>query len=56
MAVVISDFEVVAEPPPPESVTSSETPAETASVVLNPWELELLLERQAERDARVRAH
>jgi hypothetical protein len=53
--VVISDFEVVVEPPaaPPVAVEGA---AETESVVLTPTEVEMLLERQAERDARVRAH
>jgi len=53
--VVISDFEVVVEPPPqPPSVV--EGGGELESAVLTPNEVELLLERQAERDARVRAH
>ena len=56
MAVVISDFEVVVDPPPPASAANPEAPAETESVALTPFDLELLLERQAERDARVRAH
>lgn len=55
MPIVISDFEVVVEPLPPPSA-AVEAPAETESVVLTPTEIELLLERQAERDARVRAH
>jgi hypothetical protein len=54
MPVVISDFEVVVEPPVPPP--AAEGAAETESVVLTPAEIELLLERQAERDARVRAH
>lgn len=56
MPVVISDFEVVVEPPaqPPAAVV--EGGGETESVVLTPSEIELLLERQSERDARVRAH
>lgn len=57
MAVVISEFEVVVEPPtaaePPPS-TDVRTPVE--KVVLTEDELELLLERQAELAARVRAH
>jgi hypothetical protein len=55
MAVVISDFEVVVEPPPPPQ-TAAEAPAETESVVLTPFELELLADRLAERAERVRAH
>ena len=57
MAVVISEFEVVVEPPPagePPAGTNAETPVE--NVVLTELELEMLLERQAERAARVRAH
>jgi hypothetical protein len=55
MPVVISDFEVVVEPPAP-SPPAAESQAEPESVVLTPSEIEMLLERQAERDARVRAH
>lgn len=55
MPVVISDFEVVVEPSAPPPV-AAEASADAESVVLKPSELELLLERQAERDARVRAH
>ncbi len=55
MPVVISDFEVVVEPPPQPPV-AAESQAETESAVLTPSEIELLLERQTERDARVRAH
>lgn len=57
MAVVISEFEVVVEPPSAgeqSAATNVETPAE--NVVLTEQDLELLLERQAERAARVRAH
>jgi hypothetical protein len=54
MPVVISDFEVVVEPPVTPS--PAEGSAETESVVLTPAEIEMLLERQAERNARVRAH
>lgn len=54
MAVVISDFEVVVEPPEAEPPPAPETAAER--VVLTPQEVELLIERQAERAARVRAH
>jgi hypothetical protein len=55
MPVVISDFEVVVEPPA-AATPVAEGAAETESVVLTPTEMEMLLERQAERDARVRAH
>jgi hypothetical protein len=54
--VVISDFEVVVEPPAQPPVAVVEGGAEADSVVLTQWEMELLLERQSERDARVRAH
>jgi hypothetical protein len=54
LAVVISDFEVVVEEPPPAAATSPELAAEPT--VLTPPEFELLVERQAERAARVRAH
>lgn len=55
MPVVISDFEVVVEPPPQPPV-AAEGAAETESVVLTSSDMEMLLERQAERDARLRAH
>jgi hypothetical protein len=56
MAVVISDFEVVAEPPPNEPAPGPAGEAGAPGVVLTPQELELLLERQEERAARLRAH
>lgn len=54
MAVVINDFEVVAEPPsgadaPQEAGTQAPSAAPT------PHELELIYRRQEERAARVRA-
>jgi hypothetical protein len=55
MAVVISDFEVVVEPPMPPPPAGEFGP-DTETVVLKPTEVEMLLERQAERAARVRAH
>ena len=57
MAVVISDFEVVVEPPPNDD--SGARAAESGgaqNVVLTPQEIELLIERQEERAARLRAH
>lgn len=54
MAVVISDFEVVVEEPPAAPAPPAGPPAEPP--VLTPQEFELLLERQAERAGRVRAH
>jgi hypothetical protein len=57
MAVVISDFEVVVEPPPnDESGALAAESAGAKNVVLTPQEIELLLERQEERAARLRAH
>lgn len=55
MAVVISDFEVVAEPPPAAPAPAPGGDSEE-SPVLRPDEFDLLAERQAERAARVRAH
>lgn len=55
MPVVISDFEVVVEPPAAPA-PAAEGPAAPESVVLTPTEVEMLLERQAERAERVRAH
>jgi hypothetical protein len=56
MPVVISDFEVVVEPSPQPPPPAPEFGAEAETVVLRPAEVEMLLERQAERAARVRAH
>ena len=57
MAVVISDFEVVVEPPPNDEAGARAAESNAAAnVVLTPQELELLLERQEERAARLRAH
>ncbi len=57
MAVVISDFEVVVDPSPGERSPATPTAAVDAPmVVLTPQEIELLIERQAERAARLRAH
>jgi len=55
LAVVISDFEVVVEPPG-EAAPAADADPEAERPVLTPQDLELLLERQAERAARVRAH
>jgi len=57
VAVVISDFEVVLEPPPnDESGARAAESAAPQNVVLTPQEMELLLDRQEERAARLRAH
>ena len=56
MAVVISDFEVVVEPPPGEPAQAPAGESAAQGVVLTPQEMELLLERQEERAARLRAH
>lgn len=56
MAVVISDFEVVVEPPPGERSPGPVGEEDAPSVVLTPQEIEMLIERQEERAARLRAH
>jgi hypothetical protein len=56
MAVVINDFEVVAEPPaaaPSGADSPSESPAAAAPT---PQEIEQIMRRHRERCARVRAH
>jgi hypothetical protein len=55
MPVVVSDFEVVVEPPPNDEAAAAAKES-TPDVVLKPHEVEMLLERQEERAARVRAH
>ena len=52
MAVVINDFEVVVEPPPP-APDSGEQPAPVPAPT--PQEIEQVVRRQMERAARVRA-
>jgi hypothetical protein len=56
MAVVISDFEVVVEPLRGEPSPGPSGEDETPNVVLTPQEIALLLERQEERAARLRAY
>ena len=55
MPVVVSDFEVIVEPPPNTEPATRANVGEP-DVVLKPHEVELVLERQEERAARVRAH
>ena len=55
MPVVVSDFEVIVEPPPGDEPPARVNVGEP-DVVLKPHEVELVLERQEERAARVRAH
>ncbi|HLM58806.1 MAG TPA: hypothetical protein VK422_22070 [Pyrinomonadaceae bacterium] len=52
MAVVINDFEVVVEPPPP-APDSDEQPAQVPAPTAQ--EIEQVVRRQMERAARVRA-
>ena len=55
MPVVVSDFEVIVEPPPNDE-GAARADEGTPDGVLKPHEVELVLERQEERAARVRAH
>jgi hypothetical protein len=55
MPVVVSDFEVIVEPPPNDE-SAARADEGKPDGVLKPHEVELLLERQEERAARVRAH
>jgi hypothetical protein len=52
MPVVINEFEVVSESPPP----SAEPSAPAAPGQLSPREVEAIIQRVMERAARVRAH
>ena len=54
MAVVVNDFEVVAEPAPGSDAPAEEG-AQAQSPGPTPHELELVYRRQEERAARVRA-
>jgi hypothetical protein len=57
MPVVIDEFEVIAEPPPPVlSPTEAQLSAPAQGDEQTPHDLELILERQLERMARIRAH
>ncbi len=55
MAVVIHDFEVVAEPPPPPT-TAPPPEGEPAIGAPAPHDIERVMQRERERAARVRAH
>jgi len=56
MAVIINEFEVVAEPPPAERAKEPAPPAgSSASQAPTPAELQRVLRRLEERAARVRA-
>jgi hypothetical protein len=56
MAVVINDFEVLAEEPPPAAEASAAAGAhDAAPPAPTPQEIELVLRRQHERAERVRA-
>lgn len=55
MPVVVSDFEVIVEPPP-ESESAARADEGAQDSVMKPHEVELMLERREERAARVRAH
>jgi hypothetical protein len=56
MAVIINDFEVVAETPP-ETTGGEAAPVETPSAVsLTPRDIRDILRRQEERMARVQAY
>jgi hypothetical protein len=53
VAVVINDFEVVAEPPPPDQAVDVKVEPPTPPT---PHDLENILRRQQERTSRLRAH
>jgi hypothetical protein len=55
MAVVINDFEVVAEDAPPAAATDAATRAPAPANMPTPHELELVNRRQHERAQRVHA-
>ncbi len=60
MPVVINEFEVVTDQPAPSSATrsasSSETPTAQQGRGATPHEVELIMQREQERLARVKAH
>jgi hypothetical protein len=55
MAVVINDFEVVAEEAPPAAETNPSAGAQAPTAAPTPQEIELVNRRQHERAQRVRA-
>jgi hypothetical protein len=55
MAVVINDFEVIAEDAPPAAATDAATGAHAPASTPTPQELELVNRRQHERAQRVHA-
>ena len=57
MAVIINDFEVVAEPPPAEEPSGEAQEGQSGDGKgLTPREIERIIERQCEREARLWAH
>ena len=54
MAVVINEFEIVAEPPPPAQPAAAEAPAPRPGLAAQ--EVERLLRHEEERALRVWAH
>ena len=55
MAVVINDFEVLAEGAPPAAEPEADRPAPPRAAAPTPQEIELVSRRQRERAERVRA-
>lgn len=57
MPVIINDFEVVADAPPPDrSAPAPEAASAAAPRGATPYEIEIMLRRELERLARVQAH
>ena len=56
MPVVINEFEVVAEPPTNQSTETKQPGSPAKTPAPTPHDIERILQRQARRFARVRAH
>jgi len=56
MPVVINEFEVVAEPPANQSTETKQPGPPAKTPAPTPHDIERILQRQARRFARVRAH
>jgi hypothetical protein len=55
MAVVINEFEIIAQPPPPVPSATAPEGSEAEPPVWTAHDIEEIVRRQRERDARVRA-
>lgn len=56
MSVIINDFEIEIEPPAEQAAPAEQEAAPSPSPALRPLDIEDVLERKTQREARLRAH